>query len=202
MNVMGGPPAESALSGESEMTLRSCPIAVLFVSVANAQTVLTFDDLGLRHGTIITNQYVGQGVLFSPLNGQLELRTATVPVFPGDPMGLAEIPYFESVIIVDFLPGATSAGAWIDFGDGPSPDVMLEAFDGPGGTGNLLGSISTTTESFLGLELIGIKSVRFESAPNGTSAFLIDHFTFTLVPGPGTLSLFALGGLIVARRRR
>lgn len=185
------------------MTLRTSPavIAVLFVSAANAQTVLTFDDLGLPHGTIITNQYVGQGVLFSPLNGQLELQLATFPVFPGDPMGLAEIPYFESVIIVDFLPGATSAGAWIDFGIG-RPGVMLEAFDGPAGTGNLLGSITTTTESFLGLELPGIKSVRFESAPNGTSAFLIDHFTFTLVPAPGTLALLALGGLIVARCRR
>ncbi len=183
------------------MTLRICPIALLFVSVANAQTVLTFDDLGLPHGTIITNQYVGQGVLFSPLNGQLELQLATSPVFPGDPMGLAEIPYLESVIIVDFLPGASSAGAWIDFG-GVGDGVMLEAFDGPGGTGNLLGSISTTTESFLGLELPGIKSVRFEKVPGGVTTFLIDNFTFTLVPGPGTLSLLALGGLIVARRRR
>ena len=175
--------------------------SVLFVSVANAQTVLTFDDLGLRHGTIITDQYVGQGVLFSPLNGQLELRTATYPIFPEDPMGLAEILYFESVIIVDFLPGASSAGAWIDFSTG-SAGLMLEAFDGPGGTGNLLGSTTTTTESFLGLELPGIKSVRFESTPNATSAFLIDNFTFTLVPAPGTLSLFALGGVIVSRRRR
>ena len=58
-------------------------------------TVLTFDDLGLPHGTIITDQYADEGVVFSPLNGQLELRTATQPIFPDEPQGLAEIPYFH-----------------------------------------------------------------------------------------------------------
>ncbi len=142
-------------------------------------TVLTFDDLSLPNNTIITDQYSDQGVIFSPLNGELELRTASFPIFPEDPQGLAEIPYFTSVIIADFLSSANAVGAWIDFGN-IGNGVIIEAFDGSGATGNLLASATTTAEEFLGVEADGIQSVRFMKVPGGAVSFLIDHFTFEL----------------------
>ena len=142
-------------------------------------TVLTFDDLGLPHGTIITDQYADQGVIFAPLNGQLELRIASDPIFPDEPQGLAEIPYFESVIVADFESGADSVGAWIDFGF-VGNGVIIEAFDGPAATGNLLASATTTSEEFLGVSANGILSVRFMKVSGPSTSFLIDNFTFEL----------------------
>ncbi len=152
-------------------------MTVLAVSTVQAGvTVLTFDDLGLPNNTIITDQYADQGVIFSPQDGMLELRTASTPIFPDEPQGLAEIPYGESVIIADFLSITNAAGAWIDFG-GVGNGVILEAFDGPGATGNLLVSNTTTSEEFLGVEVAGIRSVRFMKA-GGIVTFLIDNFEF------------------------
>ncbi len=154
-----------------------CAVTAVTASTAQAAvTVLTFDDLGLPNNTIITDQYEDQGVIFSPQNGQLEIRTASSPIFPDEPQGLAEIPYGESVIIADFLLPTDAAGAWIDFGyfgDG----VIIEVFDGPGATGNLLASNITQFEEFLGVEADGIQSVRFMKA-GGQVSFLIDNFEF------------------------
>jgi hypothetical protein len=177
-----------------------CMVTVAAGAAGAAQEVLTFDDLGLPVDTIITDQYASRGVLLSPQDGALRLQEASYPIFPAEPMGLAEIPYWTSVIIADFPRGAISAGAWIDFGlegDG----VKIEAFDGPGATGSLLAASTTSAEEFLGVEASGIRSVRFSNAGAARTSYLIDNFTF-VVPAPGAGALVALGTLVVSRRRR
>ncbi len=174
----------------------------LCVSIGYADTVLIFDDLGLPDDTVISNQYAAQGVVFSPQDGQVLLRTATLPLFPNEPQGIAEIPYYTSVIIADFTPDATLAGAWIDFGMAGN-GVKIEAFDGPGATGNLLASASTMSETYLGVTANGIASVRFSNVSDDPEVtWLLDHFTFELIPEPGTAALLVLGALAIGLRRR
>ena len=93
------------------------PLVVLVLASASllpvsaaVETVLIFDDLGPPDDTVFTDQYADQGVIFSPQDGELQLRTASTPVFPEDPQGLAEIPYFTSVIIADFEHPPVSPG--------------------------------------------------------------------------------------------
>jgi hypothetical protein len=180
-------------------------------------TVIIFDDLGLPHESEISgDEYADQGVIFSPFQGQLVVGTASFPIFPEDPQCLTEIPFFESVIIADFEPAATEAGAWIDFGN-VGFGVMIEAFDGPFATGNLLATASTTEEEFLGVEAEDIKSVRFmKVASDELRSFCIDHFTFELQPDEPdeepmpavshrgalllTLSILAVSTLLLLRR--
>ena len=83
---------------------------------AGAETVLTFDDLGLPNATEITDQYADQGVIFSPVEGVLLIDIATTPIFPEDPQCLFEIPFFTSVIIADFLPSASAPALGLTLG--------------------------------------------------------------------------------------
>ncbi len=164
--------------------------------------VITFDDLGALSGTIVTDQYAGLGVVFSTLSGPgPTLVTASGPIFPGDPQGLFDGEGFTNPLIVDFIGTATTAGAFIDFGNIGS-GIMIEAFDGAGGTGSSLGSASTVTESFISVDAAGIKSVMFSQFGAGGATYLIDHFTFEVVPAPGTLALLGVAGLVSRRRRR
>jgi hypothetical protein len=176
-------------------------LAALATSLPAAADILTFDDLGLPHGTVITNQYAGRGVLFAPQDGEIQLRAATNPIFPLEPMGLTEIPYGSSVIIANFPLGALSAGAWIDFGQNSSP-VTIEAFDGPGATGTIIASAQTTIESLLQVQAPGIRSVRIRALPPGPVTFLIDNFTFQLIPAPAAAAILPAGLLLASRRRR
>ena len=172
--------------------------SLLPVSAA-VETVLIFDDLGLPNGTVFTDQYADQGVIFSPQDGELQLQTATTPLFPEDPQGLAEIPYFTSVIIADFTPSASAAGAWIDFG-GVALGVMIEAFDGPNATGNQLATAETTEEEFLGVQASGIKSVRIMKVESPAQrSFLVDHFTFKLEAdgGDGVPAVSGRGAVVL-----
>ncbi len=184
---------------------KQAPFAVLIATCAlthaAAGDVLTFDDLSLPSGTIITTQYSGRGVIFAPLNGNLELRTASAPLFPTEPIGLAEIPYSTSVIIASFPSGASAAGAWIDFGEF-GLGVKIEAFSGLNATGNLLSSNTTTTQTFLGVSGPGIYSVKFSNVGAGVPTYLIDNFTFNIAPAPGVVWGLGLGVLMAARRRR
>ena len=74
---------------------------------------------------------------------------------------------------------------------------MIEAFDGPGATGNLLASASTTEEEFLGVAASGIKSVRFMKVPGDERSFCIDHFTFVLQAGGDDVPTTSYRGAIV-----
>ena len=54
--------------------------------------------------------------------------------------------------------------------------VQLTAYDGPDGTGNVLGTASTTTESFIAVRAPNIRSAIFESL--GGATYLIDNLTY------------------------
>ncbi len=183
----------------------SIAVAVAIAGTSGAQEiVLNFDELGLPHGTELTDQYSDLGVIFSPLYGVIEIRDASWPLFPAEPQGAAEIPYFTSVIIVDFEAPAGRAGAWIDFGE-VGQGVQLEAFDGPMGSGELLAIATTRSQELLAVEVEGIRSVVFSNVSDwDDTAYLIDNFTFepeaTLelygpIPGvAGALNRFEIHG--------
>ncbi len=156
-------------------------------SVASADIVLTFDDLGLPDGTAVTDQYARFGVMFSASRGgTTRIVTASQPIFPAEPQGLYNDECifgvaFTEPIIANFPVAVTSAGAFIDFGN-IGTGIKIEAFDGPGGTGNLLGTDSTINEVFIGVDAPGIRSVVFSQAGGNLATYLIDNFTLALAP--------------------
>ena len=183
------------------MQLYAATIALTLAPAAVADIILTFDDLGLPDGTIITDQYADLGITFSVPGGSALLMTARFPIFPGEPQGLQHGEVEDVAIITDRETGfGPLVGAWIDFGS-VGDGVMIEAFDGPGGTGNLLGSDSTLTESFISVSAPNIQSVVF-SQVGGGATYLIDNFTFQLIPAPSGLALLGMAGLLGTGRRR
>ena len=93
-------------------------------------------------------------------------------------MGLAHIPYLDQpdYLIIDFSPMVSFVGAIVDFGMIDS-GVMLTAYDGPGGTGNLLGSMATIDEVFISVSDVMIASARFETL-GSDDTYLIDNLTY------------------------
>jgi len=165
-----------ASSITSDITGQINSTVTLTLSPTVTTRVLIFDDLGLPDGTVVTNQY--PGVTFSaPGANTTQVVTATFPLFPNEPQGLYNDPGFVEPIIVDFAANQSAAGAFIDFG-GPGDGIKIEAFDGPGGTGNLLASDSTSSETFIGVNAEGIQSVVFSQVGSGAT-YLIDNLTIT-----------------------
>ncbi len=158
------------------------PVALAVASAANAQTVLNFDELGLPDDTVITDQYADEGVIFSAPGGDAVVITASFPIFPLEPQGLysnaGDQPFFMEPIVADIADGASMVGVWIDFGSVVS-GMKIEAFDGFGGTGQLLGSDSTTSETFISVSALIIRSVVISQVNDEDSTtYLIDNFTF------------------------
>jgi len=161
--------------------LRRLVLISLFLAVHlpafAGSAVLNFDELGLPDGAIFTDQYEDRGVAFSTTGDELQIREASFPIFPGDPLGLGAFPTFEADIVVDFIAPVGSAGAWIDFGN-VGEGLTIDAYDGPSATGNLLATEMTSTEVFLGVTADGIRSLRFSLNGGSLPTFMIDHFTF------------------------
>lgn len=185
-------------------------LAVLgWASFASAVPVVeTFESFA--SGTIITNQL--PGLLVTAGNGgNAKIATASNPVVPGEPQGIYnDAPGvfstgFEFPLIFDFVDTGLSIGAIVDFGvvgDG----LKLTAYDGVGGTGNVLGTATTLSEVFIGINVPGIKSAVFEKIGPNSPSWLLDNLTYevssTTVPEPGSLVLLGSGVLALARRRR
>ncbi len=173
-----------------------------------APTVIHFDALA-PDGGIPTGISLTAGVLSDP---------ATSP-FPGDVDYALESPSTSvwglapPEIIFDFAPAVSPAEVGVVFTDsGRWPqNVTLEAWDGPGATGTMLASVtalrgdSTVVRSFgedcfFGIGGLGkIASIRLWH-DNASEGIELDMLRFN-VPEPATLSLLALGGLVVTRRR-
>ena len=130
-------------------------VVLAVASSATAETVLNFDELGLPDDTVITDQYAEEGVIFSAPGGDALLVTATSPIFPPEPQGLYS-PFFQEPLVADIADGASMVGVWIDF-NGVGTGMKIEAFDGSGGTGQLLGSDSTTSETFISVSAMIIR---------------------------------------------
>lgn len=141
--------------------------------------------------------------------GSPTIATATSPVVAGEPQGLFNGPSFIPSLIFDFVGVGSAIGAIVDFGS-VGTGLQIEAFDGAGGSGSLLSSASTITESFLGVSTAGIKSVVFSQAGGTQASWLLDNLTYTYddtavspVPLPaGGLLLLGGFGLLAGLKRK
>lgn len=109
----------------------------------------------------------------------------------------------EAVFAIGFM----TADYFNPFNDNP---MTLEIFDGPDGTGNLIGSVDALDLNFqlnylyfLGItdSTSSIRSARLSGAGNYSDTVFLDSISFARIPGPGTLVCLALG-LAGSRRRR
>ncbi len=148
-------------------------VCCIATTAGAVQIVETFE--GFPVGTVLTTQI--PGLTISASTGTATVQTASSPVVPGEPQGLAHLPYFDypDYLIIDFSPMVSFVGAIVDFGQVDS-GVMLTVYDGPGGTGNLLGSMATTDEVFISVGGVTIASARFETL--GEDTYLIDNLTY------------------------
>ena len=83
-------------------------------------------------------------------------------------------------------------------------NLVVEAFDGPSGSGTLLDTSSRQTNGFLGVGAQGIQSVVFSQGDIGNPTFLLDNFTFTstAVPEPGSFVAAVFIGICMFFRRQ
>lgn len=170
-----------------------CLVTALVAGTANA--TITFSEFPV--GTVISNQYAGQGVLFSPGN-----ITQSLPIIasdsdmPNTPVLSPQPPYAGdfwmqftvSTNNVQFL-----SGYWNVVGTG-----IIDVYD-PGM--NFLASLSNTTTgpeliSITGLGTIGYIHFNSLNDPSGAD---IDNL---VVPEPATLCLLGLGALSLLRKKR
>ncbi|MFT5283862.1 MAG: hypothetical protein ACI8TQ_000012 [Planctomycetota bacterium] len=138
-------------------------------------TVETFESFA--DNTVISNQLAG--LTISAGSGIPTVVTATFPVVPGEPKGLAHIPFLDppDLLLLDFTTTSRTVGVILDFG-GFSEGVTLTAFDQPGGMGNILGQVTAFEEVFISIDACGIKSAVFQTNPSAT--YLIDNLTYEL----------------------
>jgi len=81
-------------------------LVLIATSCAATQVVETFESY--THGTVLTDQIPGL-LISAPPSGTPMVREASEPTIPGEPMGLAHIPYedFPDYLLIDFNPSVT-----------------------------------------------------------------------------------------------
>jgi hypothetical protein len=188
-------------------------ILIIGAPAANAALIVeTFESFA--DGQTITNQLTGLMVTAAN-SGNAKIATASAPVVPGEPLGIYNDAAgqfstgFEFPLIFDFTGVGSSIGAIVDFGV-VGAGLTLIAYDGAGGTGNVLGTASTTTEQFIGVNAAGIQSAVFQQTnPQVAASWLLDNLTYNTgpsvsVPVPGTIVLLGLGlaGFTAGRNRK
>jgi len=158
------------------MRILTVLIILLALAAAAPAEVIVETFEGFPAETVLTTQIPGLTIA-APPSGTPTVLVATSPTVPGEPNGLAHIPYFDypDYLLIDFYPTVDTVGAIIDFG-APGEGVRLTAYDGPGATGNVLGTAETITEIFISVEAGGIVSARFETL--GLATYLIDNLTY------------------------
>ena len=116
----------------------------------------------------------------------------------------------HSSLVISFDAPNYGAGLFIidhfnPYGTNP---IVIEAWDGPDATGNLLGSFSSVAYNFQRNKMYfmgiassegDIRSVRLDIAGELSDVVGLDDIRFA-VPEPGALALLALGGLLLRRR--
>jgi hypothetical protein len=177
---------------------------------------LPIDFEGLADGAVVTNQYAGQGVLFSN-------ATALIAGNAGGSLNEIDFPPASGVTIVfdDGGPMMLVFPTPFSFVSGLftyTTQLTLQAFSDTAGT-NLIGSVtslyndntaggfgdpgSSPNELLHFSSAAGIGSIKIIGDPAGSS-FTLDNFNGAPVPEPASLLLLGsgLGGLWLHRRRR
>lgn len=171
-------------------------IALMVLALPAFATTLTFSEFAV--GTVITNQYAPQGVLFSGVSAPI---IADDFAMPGSPV-LSPNPPYAGDFLMTFIGGATGvqfdSGFWDGLGTG-----TINVFD-PSSV--LLASLTNTGLGVDHFDLSGygiIGSVYFNSFADPAGAD-IDNLTYNSVPEPSSLLLLGSGlfGLAGTLRRR
>ena len=175
------------------------------VARADAATTINFDEVWNTTGTVVNNQYAGYGITF-----KTDARDILVNVIVGGNI-------FPGCSAPNVLAAAgANTDGYISFAfSPPAVDVSFDAFSVEDATtieyfnagGVLLETQtgSTATESFSYVAPMGesIGEVVIHASEGAfADPFAIDNVEFTLTPEPTTLSLLALVGLALVRRRR
>ena len=110
----------------------------------------------------------------------------------------------EGTLIVDFDVPRTGVGVF--FLDVESAISSIEAFDGPGGTGNSIAKVTLQnmgddSQAFAGIVADDIRSAVLIIGGSNDGVGM-DDLCYGPVPEPATLLLLGLGGLTVLRKRR
>jgi len=181
--------------------ITTCLVATLILAFSNtANAVINFSEFPL--GTVISNQYAPQGVIFSAATYNLPVIDNDFAM-PGTPIlrpdggpttyqGDFWMQFTTPVLDVDF-----DSGYWDTIGAG-----VIGVYD-PSAV--LLASYSNT---LIGVEHISISglgqigNIYFNSVNDGNGGD-IDNLDFTPIPAPGAILLGSLGvGLVSWLRRR
>ncbi len=179
-------------------------VGILLIVAGTVNATITFSEFPV--GTVISNQYAGQGVLFLPgtITGRLPQISpdGAMPMQPVlRPTGEPDYATYQGDFWMQFTSLVTDvtfdSGYWDGVGTG-----VIQAYDP---SMNLLASLSNTS---IGVDTIGISGlgqigyVYFNSIGDPAGAD-IDNLEFSAVPAPGALLLGTLGaGLVGWIRRR
>jgi hypothetical protein len=178
-------------------------VAVLGVTgTANAVSI-TFDEFPV--GTLISNQYASDGVLFLP--GDVTQRlpqiswdevTPTKPVLR--PTGEPDYYDYQGDFWMQFTTPVTSVEFLSGYWNTPQTGVINVY--GPGM--NLLASLTNRGTEIEQINISGlgnIEKIYFNSMSDPYGAD-IDNLGFTPIPEPATICLLGLGGLALLKKRR
>jgi len=180
-------------------------VAVTVIALTgSANALITFDEFSV--GTVITNQYAAQGVIFAGVAGN-----APVLAMDGAFQVLAPNPPYAGDFFAAYFSNPVS---WVEFDAGywdARYSGIIKLFDP---SMNLLGQFTNQTIwpenyayehfSFHGLGPIGAVYFNSYNDPAGAAMDNLDFGYGAAVPEPATIALFGLGllGLGARLRRR
>jgi hypothetical protein len=171
-----------------------------------ATTVINFDDVSAPNNfsetTSLTNEYASQGVIFSGggailnQNGNFGLNAYSGQNF----LAFNFFSYATDPENITFSALVSNVSIYAGTGSGFSSTFTINAYDV---NHSLLDTYTLTTQawSLLSVSAAGIKSI--ELSQSGNYTFVYDNLSFTSVPVPPTLLLFAPGllGLVGLKRK-